>query len=65
VRTGNWFRFESDREMKLSKLTTTKNIALPPSFSKWGRRTCSPHGPNPFADSCNNPNPLISIKNQK
>jgi hypothetical protein len=22
--------------MKLSKLTTTKNMALPPSFSKWG-----------------------------
>jgi hypothetical protein len=35
VRTENWFRSESEREMKLSKLTT-KNIALPPSFSKWG-----------------------------
>jgi hypothetical protein len=36
VRTENWLRSESEREMLLSKLTTTKNIALPHSFSKWG-----------------------------
>jgi hypothetical protein len=32
--------------MKLSKLTTTNNIALPPSFSKWGEKDMLP-SPSP------------------
>jgi hypothetical protein len=42
VRTGNWFRFESDREMLLSKLTPTKKHSFATFLFKVGEEDMLP-----------------------